>query len=228
MSDEQVKDSGHAGDQASLCPVAARSAGRPRACDAEARTQELMSAAAELFLEKGYAKVSLEMIARRARVAVRTIYVKFGGKSGLFREILKSGRDIYFETMEDLETNPRPMREVLLDFGMRFHELVSSGAVIKLYRMVIAEAHHDPELAEAFFESGPRQTRLALERYFNRPDVRAQLCALPADQLVVHLLNCLMGDHLKRYLFSPQVHSAHEESLLVEQRVDLFLNGVKA
>jgi TetR/AcrR family transcriptional repressor of mexJK operon len=227
MSEEQVKDPGHSGDP-SLCPLAARSAGRPRACDAEARTQELMSAAAELFLEKGYAKVSLEMIARRARVAVRTIYVKFGGKSGLFREILKSGRDVHFETMEDLATNPRPIREVLVDFGMRFNKLVSSGAVIKLYRMVIAEAHHDPEMAAAFFESGPQQTRLALERYFSRPEVRAQLCALPADQLVVHLLNCLMGDHLKRYLFSPPVHSAHEESLLVEQRVDLFLNGVKA
>jgi AcrR family transcriptional regulator len=228
MSDEQVKDSSKPADPASLCPLANRSAGRPRACDAEARTQELMSAAAQLFLEKGYAKVSLEMIARRARVAVRTIYVKFGGKSGLFREILTSGRNIYFETMEDLETNPRPIREVLVDFGMRFHELVSSDAVIKLYRMVIAEAHHDPELAEAFFESGPRQSRLALERYFARPDVRAQLRDLPADQLVVHLMNCLMGDHLKRYLFAPPARNVHEDILLVEQRVDLFLNGVKA
>lgn len=228
MSDEQVKDPSPPADPASLCPLAARVAGRPRACDAEARMQELMSIAAELFLEKGYAKVSLEMIARRARVAVRTIYVKFGGKSGLFREILASGRDIHFETMEDLETNPRPIREVLVDFGTRFHTLVSSGPVIKLYRMVIAEAHHDPELAEAFFESGPRQTRLALERYFTRPDVRAQLRDLPADQLVVHLLNCLMGDHLKRYLFAPPPHSAQEASLLVEQRIDLFLNGVKA
>ncbi|WBS01894.1 TetR/AcrR family transcriptional regulator [Pseudoduganella sp. SL102] len=221
MSDEQITAD-------SPCPIGARSAGRPRACEAEARTQELLSSAAELFLEKGYSKVSLEMIARRARVAVRTIYVKFGGKSGLFREILASGRDVYFDTMEDLETNQRPMREVLLDFGMRFHKLVSSGAVIKLYRMVIAEAHHDPELAEAFFESGPRQTRLALERYFNRPDVRTQLRDIPADQLVVHLMNCLMGDHLKRYLFAVPPSNPQDDALLVEQRVDLFLHGAKA
>ncbi|MBB3225354.1 TetR/AcrR family transcriptional regulator [Pseudoduganella umbonata] len=222
MSDEQVTAD-------SPCPAVARSAGRPRASDAEARTQELMSAAAELFLEKGYSKVSLEMIARRARVAVRTIYVKFGGKSGLFREILASGRGVYFDTMEDLETSQRPIREVLLDFGSRFHNLVSSGAVIKLYRMVIAEAHHDPEMAEAFFESGPRQTRLALERYFSRPDIRAQLRDIPADQLVVHLMNCLMGDHLKRYLFAaPAACTPQQDTALVEQRVDLFLNGAKA
>jgi AcrR family transcriptional regulator len=221
MSDEPMSTD-------SPCPIATRSAGRPRACEAEARTQELLAAAAELFLEKGYSKVSLEMIARRARVAVRTIYVKFGGKNGLFREILASGRDVYFDTMEDLETNQRPIREVLLDFGMRFHKLVSSGAVIKLYRMVIAEAHHDPEMAEAFFESGPRQTRLALERYFSRPDVRAQLCGIPADQLVVHLMNCLMGDHLKRYLFAVPPDTAQDDAVIVAQRVDLFLNGAKA
>ena len=218
MSEEQVADP---------CPLAARSAGRPRACEAETRTQELMIAAAELFLEKGYSKVSLEMIARRARVAVRTIYVKFGGKSGLFREILKSGRAVYFETMEDLETNQKPIREVLIDFGMRMHELMSSGTAVKLHGMVIAEANHDPELAQAFFESGPQQTRLALQRYFSRADVRAQLRDIPADQLAVHLLNCLMGDLLKRFLFACQA-PAPADALLVEQRVDLFLHGAKA
>ncbi|QBE64726.1 TetR/AcrR family transcriptional regulator [Pseudoduganella lutea] len=211
----------------SPCPIA-RGAGRPRACDAEARTQELMSAAAELFLEKGYAKVSLDMIARRARVAVRTIYVKFGGKSGLFREILKSGRDVYFESMEDLETTSRPIRDVLVDFGMRVHELMSSEGAIKLHRMVIAEAHHDPELAEVFFESGPQQTRLALQRYFSRADVRAQLRDLPAEQLAVHLMNCLMGDLLKRYLFASHAPVSHGNASLVEGRVDLFLYGAKA
>ena len=59
-------------------------AGRPRAADMEARMENLLHTAGCLFLEKGYGKVSLEMIAREAHVAVRTIYVKFGGKAGLF------------------------------------------------------------------------------------------------------------------------------------------------
>jgi TetR/AcrR family transcriptional regulator, mexJK operon transcriptional repressor len=210
------------------CPAANRGAGRPRACDAESRMQDLMATAAELFLEKGYAKVSLEMIARQARVAVRTIYVKFGGKSGLFREILRSGRDVYFGSMEDLDTNQRPLREVLSDFAGRVHELLSSPSVIKLHRMVIAEAHHDRELAEAFFDAGPQQTRAALCRYFSRPEVRAQLRDLPAEQLAVHFMNCVMGDHVKRYLFGPAPSGAHTTELSVEQRVDLFLRGTAA
>jgi len=207
------------------CPIA-RTAGRPRACDAEARMQELITTAANLFLEKGYSKVSLEQIARKAHVAVRTIYVKFGGKAGLFREILKSGRESYFATMENLETNVRPIREVLIDFGMRMNQLMSAPAATSLHRMVIAEADADPELAEAFFEAGPRQTREALRVFFARPDVRAQLCDMPPEQLAIHLLNCLMGDQLKRYLFKAQASNLEQDLLLVEQRVDLFLHGV--
>ena len=48
-------------------------AGRPKAADVEARNQELIDASCRLFLEHGYTRVSLETIAREARVAVRTI-----------------------------------------------------------------------------------------------------------------------------------------------------------
>ena len=60
-----------------------KSAGRPKAADAEARMHDLVHTAGMLFLKNGYTKVSLESIARQAHVAVRTIYVKFGGKAGL-------------------------------------------------------------------------------------------------------------------------------------------------
>jgi len=73
-------------------PLCGSAAGRPRAADLEARMQNLVATAARLFSEKGYTKVSLEMIAREAHVAVRTIYVKFGGKTGLFNAVLTSGR----------------------------------------------------------------------------------------------------------------------------------------
>jgi TetR/AcrR family transcriptional repressor of mexJK operon len=65
-----------------------KSAGRPKAADVEARTQDLLQVAARLFLKNGYTKTSLESIARAAHVAVRTIYVKFGGKAGLLDAVL--------------------------------------------------------------------------------------------------------------------------------------------
>ncbi|MEG1117818.1 MAG: helix-turn-helix domain-containing protein, partial [Janthinobacterium sp.] len=108
MSDPGLSDtlptdteSDDAAQELSCC---GKPAGRPRAADMEARMDNLLHTAGCLFLEKGYGKVSLEMIAREAHVAVRTIYVKFGGKSGLFNAVVELRRAAYFSTMPALET----------------------------------------------------------------------------------------------------------------------------
>src|SRR5689334_22975805 len=129
-----------AANDATDAPCGGKAAGRPRAADKEARLKSLLQTAACLFLEKGYSKVSLEMIAREAHVAVRTIYVKFGGKAGLLNAIIAEGRARFFAGMSSMDTDTRPMEEVLTDFCLRFLDLVSAPAFVKLHRMVIAEA----------------------------------------------------------------------------------------
>ncbi|WP_374585932.1 TetR/AcrR family transcriptional regulator [Pseudoduganella sp.] len=200
-------------------------AGRPKAAEAEARLNDLMDTAARLILEKGYSKVSLEAIAKEARVAVRTIYVKFGGKAGLLKAILLRYRAGAFEPI-GMESQNRPIRDTLLEFGMRFHSLVSTPSATALYQIVVAEAHANPDLAEAFWDAGPRQTRELLARYFARPDISAQLdTPAPPERLAVYFMNCLMGDQLRRFLFDSRcgVATTPEE---IEQGVDLFLHGV--
>jgi AcrR family transcriptional regulator len=205
-----------------------KTAGRPRAADKEARLQALLHTAAKLFLEKGYSKVSLEMIAREAHVAVRTIYVKFGGKAGLLNAVIENGRAHFFSGMTDMGSDPRPMREVLEDFALRFLELVSVPSFVSLHRMVVAEARTTPELAETFYLAGPKRTREQLTRFFNRPEVRAQMRAdVPTEMLAVHLTSCLLGDNMIRMLFPPEQPPTEAE--LRQQAIkglDLFLHGV--
>ncbi len=204
-----------------------KSAGRPRAADMEARAENLLQTAGCLFLEKGYGKVSLEMIARQAHVAVRTIYVKFGGKAGLFKAVVEQKRAAYFATMPALETDMRPLPAILADFGLLFTQLVTMPAAIHLSRMVIAEAANNPELAETFYKVGQGQTREILGRFFSRPDIAPLFRpGLTAELLTMHLLNCLMGDQLSRLLFMPPPPpDAAQLRQLVAARLELFLRG---
>jgi len=203
-------------------------AGRPRAADKEARLHALLHTAAELFLAKGYGKVSLEMIAREAHVAVRTIYVKFGGKAGLLKAVIIHGRALLFEGMQNMETDPRPIPEVLHEFSRRFLNLVTIPTFFNMYRMVVAEAKTTPELAEAFYEAGPKLTREQLATYFARPDIRAQMRDdLPFDELPVFLLNCVIGDQLKPLLFAlDHRFEEHEIQDRIEIGLQLFLAAV--
>jgi TetR/AcrR family transcriptional repressor of mexJK operon len=213
-------------DSQANCLRCGKPAGRPRASEVEARTHNLIHTAGMLFLRHGYSKVSLEAIAREAHVAVRTIYVKFGGKAGLLNAVLVVNRERFFD-MQQMETDARPLKQVIDQFSERFLDLITAPEAISMQRMVIAEAAANPELARTYFEAGPRQVRDMLGRYFARPDVRAQLRDdLPYELLPVHLLNSVVGDPVSRYLFGPSDQG--REAILhgLHQRLALFYRSV--
>lgn len=206
--------------------VACKGAGRPRADEVEARLENLKHTAGRLFLDKGFGSVSLEMIAREARVAVRTIYIKFGGKNGLLSALLQDKRAQFF-TGIDLDKDQRPIREVLDDFSARLYSLLTSPEAMALQRMLAAEARGNPEVVETFFAMGPNVTRDAIARFLKRPDVRAQLLDdLPEDQLPVHLINCVLGDQLSRVLRGQQEGTPEQCTEARLKRMALFYRSV--
>lgn len=200
--------------------------GRPRAADLEARNQNLIETAGQLFLKMGYGNVSLETIAREAHVAVRTIYVKFGGKSGLFKAVLVANRD-RFITPQKLEADDRPLKEVLTDFSEHFLEMITQPDALAIQRMVIAEAKTSPEVAQAFYDGAQRQTRAILGDFFSRPDIRCQLREdIPMDLLPTYLTNCVVGDPFARFLFDPAQQPREEVMRALHQRLEFFYRSV--
>lgn len=203
-----------------------KGAGRPRADEVEARLEDLKHTAGRLFLEKGFANVSLEMIAREARVAVRTLYTKFGGKNGLLSALLQDKRAQFFADM-DMDRDQRPIREVLDDFATRLYSLLTSPEAVGLQRILAAEARSNPQLVDTFFAMGPNVTRDAIARFLRRPDVRAQLLDdLPEDQLPVHLINCVLGDQLSRVLRGHQEGTPEQCTEARRKRMELFYRSV--
>lgn len=200
--------------------------GRPRAADLEARNQNLIEKAGQLFLKHGYGKVSLELIAREAHVAVRTIYVKFGGKAGLFQAVLTANRD-RFMAPDGMEHDTRPMKDIVAQFGVEFLEMITAPDALAVQRMIVAEANTNPELAQSFFEAGPRLTREMLSRFFARPDIRAQLRDdLDVTLLPSYLIQCVMGDPFARFLFDPATEPTEQVHARLQQRLDLFYQSV--
>jgi len=207
-------------------PATVKSAGRPKASEVEARTQELIEAAGCLILRHGYTKVSLEAIAREARVAVRTIYVKFGGKAGLLKAVLASRRERLFAG-HSMDADTRPLRAIVDDFARDFYDLLVDPDTMAMQRVVIAEAASNPELAKAFYEGGPRLTREMLYRFFSRPDIRSQLREeVPLELLPIHLIGCICGDPIGRFLFPDTQPTREEARRELAARLELFYASV--
>jgi TetR/AcrR family transcriptional repressor of mexJK operon len=161
-------------------------------------------------------------------VAVRTIYVKFGGKAGLLHAVLAAKRHRFFRS-QPMQTDTRPLKEVVDEFSRNMYELLTSQEAVDLQRIVMAEAPTNPELAEAFWNGGPRQTREMLGRFFARPDIRAQLRDdVALDLLPGYLMSCIAGDQICRFVF-PSDELAPEEALReLERRLEFFYRAVLA
>jgi len=157
---------------------------------------------------------------------VRTIYVKFGGKAGLLEAVLMSRRDTFFR-IRDMEHDLRPFRDVVDDFAHQFYDLLCQDQLIAMQRVVIAEAGDNPELARTFYDAGPRLTRDMLERFFARPDIRAQLRAdLPFEELPALITSWISGDAMQRFVFPHDQPSHDEAHRLLGQRLELFYRAV--
>src|SRR5512134_612954 len=57
----------------------------------EARPGEILDAALDLFVERGYATTRLDDVAQRAGVSKGTVYLYFDSKEDLFKAVVRSG-----------------------------------------------------------------------------------------------------------------------------------------
>lgn len=205
-------------------------AGRPRTEDLVARNKNLLETASRLFVEQGYGQTSLEQIAREAHVAVRTIYLKFGGKSGLLQAVVEVESALFFENLKDidLENDQRSVKDIMTDFGTWYLRQATSVHALSIQRLMVAEAKSDPELARMAYDAGPGCTIEHLNRFFARPEIKKQFKEDAQPQaLSEHLLNCLIGDRLKWLLFGSSEREPEEAiGILVAQRLSLFFQGV--
>jgi TetR/AcrR family transcriptional repressor of mexJK operon len=154
----------------------------------------ILDAATKVFLEKGYPGTSMEEIATLAEVSKQTVYKHFADKERLFSEIVtvtvNDAADRVHAEVRDLAESTN-MERALRELARRQLRLVMQPQVLKLRRLVIAEASRFPKLGRAFYERGPARTIAALTTAFKRLAARG-LLTLDDPQLAAAHFNWLV------------------------------------
>ncbi|PWC53051.1 TetR family transcriptional regulator [Azospirillum sp. TSH7] len=117
----------------------------------EARPQEIVAAAMDVFAERGFAAARLEEVASRAGVSKGTLYLYFPSKDELFKAVIRAAILPNLQQAEALVAAAGgpcfPVLERLLRMVAR---LIATTRMAVIPRLVIAEAGNFPELA-AFY-----------------------------------------------------------------------------
>jgi AcrR family transcriptional regulator len=115
----------------------------------DARPQELLAAALEQFVERGYAATRLEDVAKRAGVSKGTLYLYFANKEELFKAVI---RDTIVATIGEAEQDAAlfegPSSELLRALLMRWWEQVFATPIAGITKLMLAEGHNFPELVK--------------------------------------------------------------------------------
>ena len=118
-------------------------------------SERVSAAAKDLFIKNGYASVSIDEIARQARVSKPTLYAHFGSKERLFVTVLEDAFNKIVAPLLNAESSNLPIEEVLTAHARSYARAVLSPDMLDINRLLIAEAVRFPEMASHYYNAGP-------------------------------------------------------------------------
>ena len=151
-----------------LCEIAATvRAKRERRKDA--RPGELLAAALELFVEKGYAATRAEEVAKRAGVSKGTLFLYFSSKEELFKAVVReniAGR--FAEWTLELDTFEGSTGDLLRYCYTVWWERIGNTKTSGITKLMLSEAHHFPEITQFYQREVMRPGQMLIRRILQR------------------------------------------------------------
>lgn len=137
-------------DPASAGPSAPSAAPR-RERRKESRPAELLAAALELFVERGYAGTRLDDIASRAGVSKGTLYLYFANKEELFKALVRENIVSRLDRFRaELHGSAAPASELVGTFLHRWWQEFGGTRLAGIAKLIMSEAGNFPEVARFF------------------------------------------------------------------------------
>jgi TetR/AcrR family transcriptional regulator len=195
----------------------------------QARPGELLDAALDLFVEKGFAATRAEEVAARAGVSKGTLFLYFPSKEDLFQAVVReniSGR--FAEWNEEFETfagsTPDMVRYCMRVWWERLGATRASG----ITKLIVSEARNFPEIAAFYQQEVIRPATDLLRRILERGIARGEFRPLDIDYAVFSIsapmIFLIMMKH-SLCVCAPQDHPLDPERYIASQ-VEILLRGI--
>jgi TetR/AcrR family transcriptional regulator len=193
----------------------------------EARPGEIVQAALDLFVEKGFTATRMDEIAARAGVTKGTVYLYFPGKEELFHAVVEEMMGAQMETAERLVAEyDGSTRELVGELIRTWWKVGGTSRLACMGKLITGEAANFPGLARYYVEHVIVRTRRIFEAALRRGVARGELRDVPLTDAA-------------RLAIAPLVHaSIYQRSLLafdpdgwdmeryLEIHIDFFLRAL--
>jgi AcrR family transcriptional regulator len=166
----------------------------------DARPTEIIDAALELFVEKGYANTRGEDVAARAGISKGTMYLYFANKEELFKAVVRQNiLPAMAEASELIEHYEGPTAALVGELLRGWWERIGATKAAGISKLMMAESGNFPEIFSFYFdeviEPGHRMFANVLQRGIDRGEFRAMDVEATVHSLIAPILLLMMWQH---------------------------------
>jgi TetR/AcrR family transcriptional regulator len=197
----------------------------------EARPGELLDAALDLFVEKGFAATRAEEVAARAGVSKGTLFLYFQSKEELFKAVVReniSGR--FTEWRAELDAFEGTTPELLAYCMNSWWERVGMTRASGLTKLMMSEAKNFPDIADFYQQDvimpGHALIRSILQRGMDRGEFRPMDLDYAVYLVVAPMIFLILSRHTAGICISSDTHLDPQKYIAFQ--VETILNGISA
>ncbi|CAA7612592.1 TetR/AcrR family transcriptional regulator [Magnetospirillum sp. SS-4] len=188
-----------------------------------AKREAVLDAAQAVFLEMGYAAASMDSVAARAGVSKATVYAHFDSKDQLFAAVIRRRCDKSEAFV--LADRTLDARAALTLIGRRLMDLLLSPEALAMYRVVVSESLRQPELAQAFYDSGPGAGKAQIAAIIAELIRRGELAAVDPRRASDQFVGMLRTDYFMRTLLGLTQPEGSRVDDVIDDAVETMLRA---
>ena len=174
--------------------------------------EHILWVAKDVFLEMGFERASMDVVAGRAETSKRSLYAHFESKEKLFLEVIELVRGLFLSRLRLPGDYSEKPAEALLMFCGRYLEILLYAASVRMCRVSMAETARFPEGAAQYFDVLFTQVHARLSAYLKNT---FKLSARAGGEAAHRLLGQVLYPRFPRALFGmdPLANSLDPEVL---------------
>lgn len=206
-------------------PKATASHSPSRALPGTDRHAAIVSIAAELFLQRGYAGVSIDAINTLTGGSKRDIYTLFGDKETLFQICVETLTAEQTDVLERVHC-PGDLRPALISISRQILDIYLAPRTLALRRLIVADHERTAKAAQSFLSGGARRI-FALFAGFLRPYQDAGVLKIDDIDAVAKLFVGGLTSDLHLSALLGHTITEIERDQRINEAVDFFLRATQ-
>lgn len=181
--------------------------------------EHILMTAKDIFVESGFERTSMDLVAARAETSKRSLYAHFETKDALFLAVVERVRELYLHRMGRPEDYAEDTAEAIALYCGRFLQMLRWRPVVRSCRLGISEADRLPDAAAGYHDAVFASTH---ERLADFLVLRLGLDRSRGADIAHHLVGRTVYPELARALFGLEsLRTEAPETTSIAEDVDL-------